>query len=137
MKNQYIGEDCLKRGGAWTVCWCKGGRFGKKEGVVFLRVGGWYPNTHYDYFVLFGVIENRFTKIKFKYFNGNCDHFSWPGWWILFLYALPNKGLAFWKNYLWTSLSFSHGLKITFILLRQIISLKKMMVLSVKFTILI
>ena len=99
--------------------------------------GSWYPNAHYDYFVLFGVIENRVTKIKFKYFNGNCDYSSWPGWWILFLYALPHKGLAFWKNYLWTSLSFLYSLKITCILLKQVISLKKMMVLSVKFTILI
>ena len=41
------------------------------------------------------------------------------------------------KNYLWTSLSFSYSLKITCILLRQVISLKKMVVLSVKFTILI
>ena len=120
---------------ACTVCWFKG-RLGKKEGVVFLR-WGWYPSAHYDYFVPFGVIENRFTKIKFKYFNGNCDYSSWSGWWILFLYALPHKGLAFWKNYLWTSLSFSYSLKITCILLRQVISLKKMMVLSVKFTILI
>ena len=125
-----------KKGAAWTVCWFKG-RLGKKEEVVFLRVGGWYPNAHYDYFVLFGVIENRFTKIKFKYFNGNCDYSSWPGWWILFLYALPHKGLAFWKNYLWTSLSFSYSLKITCILLRQVISLKNMVELSAKFTILI
>ena len=91
----------------------------------------------FNYFVSFGVIENRFTKINFKYFNGNCDYSSCPGWWILFLYAPPHKGLAFWKNYLWTNLSFSYSLKITYILLRQVISLKKMMVLSVKFTILI
>ena len=45
--------------------------------------------------------------------------------------------MTFWKNYLWTRLSFSYSLKITCILLRQVISLKKMMVLSVKFTILI
>ena len=66
---------------------------------------------------------------------GNCDYSCWPGWWIL--YALPHKSLAFWKNYLWTNLSFSYTLKITCTLLRQVISLKKMMVLSVKFTILI
>ena len=89
----------------------------------------------FNYFVPFRVIENRFTKINFKYFNGNCDYSSCPGWWIL--YAPPRKGLAFRKNYLWTSLSFSYSLKITFILLRQVISLKKMVVLSVKFTILI
>ena len=91
----------------------------------------------FNYFVPFEVIENRFTKINFKYFNGNCDYSSCPGWWILFLHAPPHKGLAFWKNYLWTSLFFSYSLKITFILLRQVISLKKMVVLSVKFTILI
>ena len=91
----------------------------------------------FNYFVPFGVIENRFTKINFKYFNGNCDYSSCPGWWILFLYAPPHKGLAFWKNYLWASLSFSYSLKITCILLRQVISFKKMVVLSVKFTILI
>ena len=31
------------------------------------------------YFVPFGVIENRFTKINFKYFNGSCDNSSCPG----------------------------------------------------------
>ena len=129
MKNQYIGGDCLKRV-AWTVCWFKGG-LNKKE----WRWGRCYPKSHYDYFESFGVIKNRFTKIKFKYFNRNCDYSSWPGWWILFLYALPHKGLTFWKNYLWTNLSFSQSLKITCILLRQAISLKKMVVLSVKFTI--
>ena len=98
---------------------------------------GWYPNAHYDYFVPFGIIKNRFTKIKFKYFNGNCNYSSWSGWWILYLYAPPHKVLAFWKNYLCTSLSFSYSLKITCILLRQVISLKKMVVLSVKFAILI
>ena len=90
----------------------------------------------FNYFVPFGVIENRFTKINFKYFNGNCDNSSCPGWWILFLYAPSQRGLAFWKN-LWASLSFSYSLKITYILLRQVISLTKMVVLSVNFTILI
>ena len=108
----------------------------RKRGDVFER-GGWYTNAHYDYFVPFGVIESRFTKIKFKYFNGNCDYSSWPGWWVLFLFAPPHKDLAFWKKYLWTSLSFSYSLKITYILLRQVVSRKKMVMLSVKFTILI
>ena len=93
-----------------------------------------YPLSHYDYFVPYGVIENRFTKTKFKYFNGNCDYSSWPGWWILFLYTLLHKGLAFWKSYLWTSLSFSYSLKTTCIVIRQVIFLKKIVVLSVKFT---
>ena len=49
----------------------------------------------------------------------------------------PIKAWPFFKKYPWASLSFSYSLKITFILLRQVISLKKMVVLSVKFTILI
>ena len=90
----------------------------------------------FNYFVPFGVIKNRFTKINFKYFNTNCDNSSCPGWWILFLYAPPHQSLAFWKN-LWASLSFSYSLKISYILLRQVISLKKMVVSSVNFTTLI
>ena len=90
-----------------------------------------------NYFVPFGVIKNRFNKINFKYFNGNCDYSSCPGWWILFFYAPPHKGLVFWKNYLWTTLSFSYSLNIASILLRQVMSRKKMVVLSVKFVILI
>ena len=92
----------------------------------------------FNYFVPFGVIENRFTKTNFKqYFSGNCGCSSCPGWWILFLYAPPHKSLPFGKNYIWASLSFSCSLKTTCILLRQVISLKKMVVLWVKFTILI
>ena len=34
----------------------------------------------FNYFVPFGVIQNRFTKINFKYFNGNCDYSSCSGW---------------------------------------------------------
>ena len=90
----------------------------------------------FNYFLLFGVIENRFTKIKFKNFNRSCKNSGYPGWWILFLHEPPHKGFSFWKN-LWASLSFSHSLKIAYILLRQVISPKKMVVLSVKFTILI
>ena len=89
-----------------------------------------------NYFVSFGVIENTFTKINFQNFNGNCNNSSCPGWWILFLYAPPHKVLAFWK-YLWAVLSFSYSLQITYILIRQVISLKKMVVLSVKITIFI
>ena len=50
---------------------------GKKGGGVF--EGGRYHNACFDCFVSFGVIENRFTKMKFKYFNGDCDYSSWPG----------------------------------------------------------
>ena len=90
-----------------------------------------------NYFALFGVIGNRFTKINFKYFNGNCDCSSCPGCWVLCLYAPPHKDLAFWKNCLWTSLSFPYSPKITYILLMQVISIKRMVVLSEKFTVLI
>ena len=109
--------DCLKKGRFGQFVGLRGVGHGKKEGVVFLK-GGWYPNARYDYSVPFVVIENRFTKIKFKYFNGDCDYSSWPGWLIIFLYGLLHKDLAFWKNFLWTSLSFSYSLKITCILLR-------------------
>ena len=33
----------------------------------------------FNYFVPFGVIKNRYAKINFKYFNGNCDCSSCPG----------------------------------------------------------
>ena len=89
----------------------------------------------FNYFVPFGVIKKRFIKINFNYFNRNCDYSSCPGWWIIFLYAPSHKGYAFWKDCLWTSLSFLYSLKIICILLRQVI--KKMVVLSVLFTILI
>ena len=56
----------------------------------------------FNYFASFGVIENRLTKTNFKCFNGNC----------------------------WASSSFSYSLKITYILLSQVISLKKKVVLS-------
>ena len=95
----------------------------ERGGGVFQ--GGWYPNAHYDYFVSFEVIEKRFTKIKFKYFNGNCNYSNGQ------VYALPHKSLAFCKTFLWTSFFVFNC-----ILLRQAISLKKMVVLSVKFTIL-
>ena len=106
-----------------------------KESLTLFQI--WFFLLTFSYFAPLGVIENRFTEINFKYFNGNCNYSSRSGWWILFLYAPPHKGLAFWKNYLGTSLSFSYSVKITFVLLRQVISLKKMVILSVKFTILI
>ena len=95
----------------------------------------------FNYFVTIGVIENRFTKINFKNFNGNCEYSSCFAWWILFLNAPLYKGLAFEKIIFKTVnislIFFSNSLKITCILLRQVISPKKSVVLSVKFTILI
>ena len=51
----------------------------------------------FNFFVPFGVIENRFTKIKFKYFSGNCGDFSCHGWWSLFLYKPPMRNWLFEK----------------------------------------
>ena len=76
MKNQYtVGGDCLKRGGGFGQFVGLRGAWQEREGGVF---EGGRVNAHYDYFVSFGAIENRFTKIKFKYFNGSCDYSSWP-----------------------------------------------------------
>ena len=80
MKNQYIGGDCLKRGGLGQFVGLRGGAWlGKKEGVVFLRGVDTPMLTMIKLSYLELVIDNRFTKIKFKYFNGNCDYSSWPG----------------------------------------------------------
>ena len=51
----------------------------------------------FNYFAPFGVIQNRFTKINFRYFNGNCNCSSCPGWWILFLYVPPHETWLFEK----------------------------------------
>ena len=100
-----------------------------KEGLTLVPGIGFLLN--FNYFVPFGVIENRFNKINFKHYNGNCDYSSYPDWWIIFLCAPPHRCLPFWENYLWTSLSFSYSLKITYILIRQVLSLKTIVVLSV------
>ena len=39
------------------------------------------------FLVWLGVIKNRVTKVKSKYFNGNFDYFICTGWSILFLYT--------------------------------------------------
>ena len=86
----------------------------------------------FNYFVPFGVIENRFNKIHFKYFNRNCDNSSCPGSWILFYMLHPIKVWLFEKIF-----KLVYLFHIVFKSLRQVIFLKKMVVLSVKFTILI
>ena len=47
-KNWYIGEICLKKGGAGTVCRFKAVGTWQKSGGAFEGDwwGGWYPNTH-------------------------------------------------------------------------------------------
>ena len=74
------------------------------------------------YFVPVGVIQDKFTEMCHKYLNGQ----SWPyhlsclinSYLSIFIW-LSQYGLAFWKVYLWASL------KITCILVRQVIFLKK------------
>ena len=73
----------------------------------------------FTYFVSFGVIENRVTKVNFKYFNG---HFVEAWLFEKFIFKLDAS---------------SYSLKITCILSRQAIYLKKMMVSSAKITVLI
>ena len=135
LKNQYIGGDCLKRGGDWTVCWFKGSWQERRGWCSWGEGGIWYPNAHYDYFAHLELSRIDLPKLNSSILMaivtipvGQVDEFYF---YMLF------KGFAFWKNYLWTSLSLSYSLKVTCILLRLVIPLKKMVVLSVKFTILI
>ena len=72
----------------------------------------------FSYFVPYGVIENRVTKVNFKYFNGS---FAEAGLFEKFIFELHASSYSF---------------KITCILSRQVISLKKIVVSSAKFTIL-
>ena len=67
-----------------------------KEGLTLFEIWIFFQISYtFTYFVPFGVIKNRVTKINFKYFNGNYDYSSCPGSSILFLYAPTHKGLAF------------------------------------------
>ena len=88
------------------------------------------------YLAWFGVIKNRVTKVNSKYFNGNCDRFICLDWSILFLYAPVHKTLLF-EKFIFELDASSHSFKITCVLLRQVITLKKIVLSSAKFTILI
>ena len=90
----------------------------------------------FTYFIRFGVIKNRVSKINYRYFHGNSDQFIPPGWSILFLYAPAYKAWLF-EKFTFDLDTSSYRFKITCILLRQVIPLKKMVVSSAKFTILI
>ena len=79
-----------------------------KESLTLFQI--WIFYYIFTYFVPFGVIKNRVTKVNSNYFNGN-----YAEAWILCIYVS------------W----------ITYILLRQVVSLKKIVVLSAKFTIVI
>ena len=71
------------------------------------------------YVFSFGVVENRVTKANSKYFNVNC---AGPEAWLFekFIFELDASSYSF---------------KIICLLLKQVISLKKMVVSSAKFTI--
>ena len=89
----------------------------RKESLTLFQI--WFFYYTFTYFVPFGVIENRVTKVKSKYFNGKCAEA-----WLFekFIFELDSSSYSF---------------KITYILLRQVISLKKMVVSSAKLIILI
>ena len=90
----------------------------------------------FTFFVRFGVIKNRVTNVNSKYFNGNFDHFICRIWSILFLYTPDHQPWLFEKLIFELNAS-SYNFKITCILLRQVIYLNKMVLSSVKSTILI
>ena len=46
MKNQYLGSELAKKGGAWTVPDLRG-NLAKKDGVMFFT-GSWGLNAHYE-----------------------------------------------------------------------------------------
>ena len=81
---------------------------------------------------------SRVKSLKFTASNvmENCEHFICPGWSIPFLHASIHKAWNFEKLIFKIDASLCI-FKITCILLRHVISLKKMVVLSAKFTILI
>ena len=79
----------------------------------------WIFYYTFTYFVQFGVIENIVTKVNSKYFNENCAE-AWR--FEKFIFELDPSSYSF---------------EITCIPLRQVISLKKMVVSSAKFTVLI
>ena len=86
---------------------------------------GWFGLVVYDYlftsqresrrygffcytitwFVPFGVIENRVTKINFKYFNGNCNYSSCVVGQFYFYMHQPIKPWLFETIIFWASLS--------------------------------
>ena len=90
--------------------------------IIFLPLSSRYGFFYtFTYFVLFGVIENRVTKVNFKYFKFN-GNFAQALLFEKFIFELDASSYSF---------------KINCILSKQVISLKKMVVSSAKFTILI
>ena len=58
-----------------------------KESLTLFQI--WIFYYTFTYFFLFGVIENRVTKVNFKYFNGNCAEASLFGKLVFELDASP------------------------------------------------
>ena len=71
LKNQYIVGDCLKRGGAWTVCWLKGVAWQETGRGCFWGGGGLYPNAHYAQYM------KHWSKVKQTTAIIMTDNFSW------------------------------------------------------------
>ena len=69
-----------------------------KESLTLFQV--WVFCYIFNYFVLFRVIENRFAKINFKYFNVNYDCSSWLVDQFYFYMHRPIKAWLFKKNIL-------------------------------------
>ena len=90
----------------------------------------------FTFFVRFGVIKNRATKVNSKYFNGNFDNFICPVWSVLFLHA-PDYQAWLFQEFIFELDASSYSFKITCILLRQVIYLNKMVVSTAKSAILI
>ena len=127
-----------KKGRVWKVCWFKGSLARKKRG--FEGVGGEGFDTPVSTMIILFHLELLIIDLPKINSSILMDIVTIPVDQVdefhFYMHHLV-KAWLFEKNYLWTSLSFSYSLKITCILLRQVISLKKMVVLSVKFTILI
>ena len=88
-----------------------------KESLTLFQICIFY--YAFTYFVLFGVIKNRYAKINSKYSNGNSAEA-----WIFEDFAFELDAS-------------SYSLQITCMQSRQVVFCKKMVKLSAKFTILI
>ena len=70
--SQYRGRDCLKRDGLR--------QFVDLREALWERAGGvfeWGVDKLMPTLIILSHLE--LSKIKFKYFNENCDYSSWPG----------------------------------------------------------
>ena len=124
LKNQYIGGDRPRKGG-WLVQFVdlRGG-LARKRAWCFWGGG----DTPVPTMIILSHLELLRKDLPKLNSSILMEIVTIP---IGQVYALPHKSLAFCKKFLWTSFFVFNC-----ILLRQAISLKKKVVLSVKFTIL-